>query len=135
MITRGLRHPHFNERRGGAGACQVHGHVDRRHHEPNQKYNGEQSPAETREKFAEFFVADGVITSGSALSAKRRSEVTGMVTQFFDSIGDIKHEIVSVWEKDGTIIVQPTVTCLDGKIDPASASTNTKSQATKSIWT
>jgi hypothetical protein len=38
-------------RRGGASVRQGYGYVDQQHHEPNQQYKGEQSPAEARERF------------------------------------------------------------------------------------
>jgi hypothetical protein len=40
-----------SHRRGGADVRQGHGYVDQQHHDPNQQYKGEQTPAEAREGF------------------------------------------------------------------------------------
>jgi len=40
-----------SHRRGDAGVGQGHGYVNQQHHEPNQQYKGEQSPAEAHEGF------------------------------------------------------------------------------------
>jgi hypothetical protein len=40
-----------SHRRSIGRVRQGHGYVDQQHHEPNQQYKGEQSPAEAREGF------------------------------------------------------------------------------------
>lgn len=62
------------------------------------------------EKFAAFLDENGEFKFGNASTVKGRAEIKKAVSQFFNSIHGLQHNIKQIWSVDSCVIVNGEVT-------------------------